>query len=240
MNEYSLPAGAGSNAPTPAAPGWVIHCDFDGTISHKDVIDTLLNRYGMPGWQEWEDAWVRGEIGSRECMQNQVALLDMSLEELRASLAEIEIDTGFANFVAAARQAGVATQIVSDGMDYSIQCILQNNGLGELPIFANHLEPAGPRRWSLQTPWTRLPCQSANCKCGHLTQSVQQHLRVLYIGDGRSDFCVAGKADFVFAKASLLKHCQQNGLPHAAFSDFNEALALLPSVLASGHATLVA
>src|SRR2546425_827163 len=48
-----------------AAPGWMVQSDFDGTISLLDVTDTLLNRFGKPGWQELEDAWERGEIGSR-------------------------------------------------------------------------------------------------------------------------------------------------------------------------------
>lgn len=56
---------------------WRIQCDFDGTISLQDVADTLLTRHGMPGWQELEEAWERGEIGSHDCMCGQVALLDM-------------------------------------------------------------------------------------------------------------------------------------------------------------------
>src|SRR5256885_4063475 len=75
-----------------AAPGWMVQSDFDGTISLLDVTDTLLNRFGKPGWQELEDAWERGEIGSRECMKGQVALLDMDEAELRAHLDTIEID----------------------------------------------------------------------------------------------------------------------------------------------------
>src|SRR5258708_24791411 len=62
----------------------MVQSDFDGTISLLDVTDTLLNRFGKPGWQELEDAWERGEIGSRECMKGQVALLDMDEAELRA------------------------------------------------------------------------------------------------------------------------------------------------------------
>ena len=45
----------------------------------------------------------------------------------------------------------------------------------------------------------------------------------LLIGDGRSDECLAGEADFVFATAKLLRHCQAHGLPHLAFQNFAEA-----------------
>jgi 2-hydroxy-3-keto-5-methylthiopentenyl-1-phosphate phosphatase len=40
-----------------SAPGWMVQSDFDGTISLLDVTDTLLTRFGKPGWQELEDAW---------------------------------------------------------------------------------------------------------------------------------------------------------------------------------------
>ena len=74
-----------------AAPGWMVQSDFDGTISLLDVTDTLLNRFGKPGWQELEDAWERGEIGSRECMKGQVALLDMSESELNLHARELRV-----------------------------------------------------------------------------------------------------------------------------------------------------
>jgi 2-hydroxy-3-keto-5-methylthiopentenyl-1-phosphate phosphatase len=34
------------------------------------------------------------------------------------------------------------------------------------------------------------------------------------IGDGRSDFCVAREASFVFAKGRLADHCEAEGIPH--------------------------
>lgn len=216
-------------------PDWTIQCDFDGTISRQDVTDTLLVRYGMPGWEALEDAWERGEFGSRECMSRQVALLDMSVAELRESVDRITIDPGFPRFVALARQLGIGVQVVSDGLDYAIQAILSREGLGDLPVFANRLLPVGSRRWKLETPWSRLDCASANCKCGQLAGQRDAGQRVLYVGDGSSDFCVSGKADYVLAKAKLLEHCRANGIAHAAFDDFDQILPRLPAILGLGE-----
>uniref|UniRef100_UPI003CFD9910 MtnX-like HAD-IB family phosphatase n=1 Tax=Alcaligenes faecalis TaxID=511 RepID=UPI003CFD9910 len=210
---------------------WRIQCDFDGTISLQDVADTLLNRHGMPGWQELEEAWERGEIGSHDCMCGQVALLDMSVAELHSCLDEVGIDPFFAQFVAVTKRLGVPLQIVSDGLDYAIHYLLGREGLRGLPVLANCLEVQGPRRWRLDTPWHRLDCASANCKCGHLSQAHAQSQRVLYIGDGSSDFCVAAKADFVLAKGRLQDYCQERGIAHAPFEGFSQAIALLPSLL---------
>jgi len=211
-------------------PAWTIQCDFDGTISRQDVTDTLLTRYGLPGWQALEDAWEQGEIGSRECMRKQVALLDMSSAELHASLASIELDPGFVNFANEAQALGIGLQIVSDGLDYAISTILAREGL-VLPILANRLLPAGPRRWRLETPWEQPGCASANCKCSHLLEPYDLGQRVLYIGDGSSDFCVSDKAGFVLAKSKLLTHCREKGIAHAAFTDFDEALERLHAIV---------
>ena len=216
-----------------AAAGWMVQSDFDGTISLLDVTDTLLNRFGQPGWQALEDAWERGEIGSRECMKGQVALLDMSEAELRAHLDGIAIDPGFVDFVATAQAQGVKVQVVSDGIDYAIRHVLARHGLGQLEVIANRLVPAGERRWRLESPWASAHCAraSGNCKCERLAEQQAQHGRVLYVGDSTSDFCVSGKADFVLAKYKLIAHCEAQAIAHAPFENFAQATVLLQQLL---------
>lgn len=220
----------GATSEPPTGAGWSVQCDFDGTISVDDVTDSLLRRFGRDGWEALEDRWERGEIGSRECMRGQIALLDMDQAELDAHLATLEIDPHFGAFVAAARQRGMPVQVVSDGIDYAIHAVLQRHGLGDLPVLANHLVQTAPRRWELQAPWASAACEraSGNCKCEQLARQRAVQGRVLFVGDGASDFCVAGKADFVLAKHKLIDYCEAHGIAHAAFTDFSEALALLP------------
>lgn len=214
---------------TAPPPGWMVQCDFDGTISVDDVTDTLLQRFGRPGWQALEDAWEAGEIGSRECMKGQVALLDMSAQELDTHLDQLAIDPHFPAFVAAAQRRGMLVQVVSDGIDYAIHRVLAAHGLGRLPILANHLVQTGPRSWKLQSPHASVACvrASGNCKCERLAEQQAIHGKVLFVGDGSSDFCVSGKADFVLAKARLISYCQDKSIAHAPFSDFAQALTLM-------------
>lgn len=208
---------------------WMVQCDFDGTISTVDVTDSLLQQFGQPGWEALEQAWERGEIGSRECMKGQVALLDMDLAELHAHLGQIDVDPHFVDFVQEARSLGMPVQVVSDGIDYAIRTVLERHGLGHLPVVANHLVQAGPRQWRLASPWASATCAraSGNCKCNRLAEQRSLHGKVLFVGDSTSDFCVSGRADFVFAKYKLIAHCQQQHIPHAPFVDFSETLELL-------------
>jgi 2-hydroxy-3-keto-5-methylthiopentenyl-1-phosphate phosphatase len=212
---------------------WTLLCDFDGTISVEDTTDTLLERFGKPGWETLEDDWRAGRIGSRDCMAGQVALLDMSRTELDAHLAEREIDPAFAAFVAHAKAHGMPIEILSDGLDYAIHFILQHYGFDYLPVTANQLEAVGEREWRLDFPNASTACRAASgtCKCAVAARAQTSRKRVLMIGDGASDYCVAESADFVFAKGKLVDHCRAKNIPHAPIKDFADALALLPALV---------
>ncbi len=214
-----------------AARGWMVLCDFDGTIALEDVTDSLLLQFGRPGWDVLEADWRAGKIGSRECLAGQIALLNCSEDELRDYLASVRIDSHFAAFAAAIESRGWKLVIVSDGLDRAIAEVLRRHGLARLQVVANHLLPDGARRWRLEFPHTRPDCRmaSGNCKCARaLPPFVAPHQPVLMIGDGASDLCVAGRAHQVFARKRLLEHCLDNALVHHPVADFQQALALLP------------
>ena len=211
---------------------WTILCDFDGTVSVEDITDSLLERFGRPGWQAIEEAWRRGEIGSHDCMAQQVALLDASAAEMDAHLDDMSIDRAFPHFAAAARDSGMPLAIVSDGLDYAIRRILGNYGLGDLPVIANRLDAVGENGWQLDFPYGKAGCRSGNCKCSCANSAKAERKRVLLIGDGNSDFCVAGEVDLVFAKHRLIEHCRSAGIPYVPITGFADALDLLPTLLA--------
>ncbi len=212
---------------------WTLLCDFDGTISVEDTTDTLLDRFGKPGWEVLETDWREGRIGSHDCMAGQVALLDMSRAELDAHLAEREIDAAFPQFVAAARAQNLPIEILSDGLDYAIHSILSHYDLDWLPVTANRLEAVGEREWRLAFPNASRSCSvaSGTCKCARAALAQGSRKQVLMIGDGASDFCVAEAADFVFAKGKLIDHCRAKNIPHAPIDGFADALSLLPALV---------
>ena len=206
---------------------WVVLCDFDGTIALEDVTDSLLMRFGRPGWDRLEAQWREGLIGSLECMAGQVALLDCSADELDEHLAGIAIDPDFAAFAEAVQTRGWPLLVVSDGLDRAISRILAREGLSHLAVMSNRLVQRGPRRWQLDFPHRAAGCASGTCKCRFAAVAPA---RVLMVGDGASDFCVAGRADISFARKRLLEHCLDHGLPHRPVANFRQALACLPEL----------
>ena len=45
--------------------------------------------------------------------------------------------------------------------------------------------------------------------------------KIIYIGDGVSDYCVADKADILYAKKRLLNYCVEKGIKHISYNDFS-------------------
>ena len=85
-----------SRSNTPVEP--IVFTDFDGTITQRDVTDEILSQLAHPSWQEVEQEWTRGSIGSRECLERQIALVDTSAEELNALIDAIPFDPAFTTF----------------------------------------------------------------------------------------------------------------------------------------------
>lgn len=211
----------------------LVLCDFDNTISTSDVTDTLLQRFGMPGHEELENDWIAGKIGSKECMSGQIALLNASFDELNDCLKQITIDPYFPQFVKTLRLHNIDLHIVSDGLDYAIDAILQRYGLASIPIYANRLVQTGERSWKLEFPYESTNCKkkSGHCKCLHTHQQPGNSRRMIYVGDGASDYCVSHQTDWVLAKSNLIDYCRKNRLQHTPIQNFGEAEKRLPDLL---------
>lgn len=229
-------AGNPNSSPESDMRPWKILCDFDGTVCLPDATDEVLARCADPGWMLFERQWRDGLIGSRECMSRQVGLIDATEQQVDAVIDGIRIDPAFPRFVALARALGVELAIVSDGLDYAIHRILRRHGLDDLPLVANRFERVSERHWRLSSPHADAGCSanSGTCKCAWAARArdTAGGARILLIGDGQSDTCVAARADFVFAMSKLLAHCRANGIGHRSIRGFEDAIALLPDLIA--------
>lgn len=208
-----------------------IICDFDGTISRADTTDVVLERLADPAWRAIEDDWLAGKIPAAACMKAQIALIGGSASDLDAVLDTIELDPGFLAFVDWCAERRLPVGIVSDGVDHFIARILARHGLGHLPVVANRLAGAAGA-WELDQPWAREGCAAGSgvCKCAAAgAWSDAAWPTTVFIGDGRSDFCLSGRADILFAKAALADYAaarSQPFIPFDTFDDVTRALAL--------------
>ena len=208
-----------------------IFCDFDGTISRQDTTDLILTRLADPEWMAVEADWEADRIDAATCMTRQIALIRAPLAAIDAVLDEVELRDGFTDFLDWAGRRGVPISIVSDGVDYFINRILSRHGIHGLPLVANRLVAMGDDRWSLHQPWRVANCAGGSgvCKC-RVVASFKDDRPLVFIGDGRSDFCVATKPDLLFATAGLERFCTDRGIAHQAFTTFGDIEAALERI----------
>lgn len=206
-----------------------VSIDFDGTIVEHDITDAIIQEFARPGWEIAERLWEEGAIGSRECLAMQMALVDQPLQTISSFIDRFSIDPTFPAFLSDLQAAGIHCAIISDGFRIGIERLMKNAGIVHLPpIFANDLVESDSGLKAV-FPHASRHCASGVCKCTAAHRLCGER-RVILIGDGRSDFCLAEKADHVFSKGRLTALCAERGLPHAAFQCFSELSALLGGV----------
>ncbi|MGA3323559.1 MAG: MtnX-like HAD-IB family phosphatase [Terriglobia bacterium] len=216
----------------------VVFCDFDGTITQLDVTDQILAQLAHPSWREIEREWMLGLIGSRECLERQIALVNAPAEELLAVIDAVAIDTEFAAFCKFARQKRLPLYLLSDGFDYVIRRVLKGAGVGShfrsgSNLFASALRVEG-RRLVLSFPHSSEPCAHgcATCKAALIRRLREGRQPVIFVGDGMSDRFAVELADVVFAKRHLLAHCRENGIACHSFETFKDVQVTLEKLLA--------
>jgi 2-hydroxy-3-keto-5-methylthiopentenyl-1-phosphate phosphatase len=195
----------------------VLFFDFDKTITQEDVLDRIIERFSISDdWQYWENAWVRGEISTLECLDRQIAGIRASEAELIDFVGSFQIDPHFAAIVQWAASEHVDLFVVSDNFSCFVHEILSHHGLSGLSVMANELTFFGDRP-KAYFPFRSTACERcAHCKAVHFKRFRGRHK--IYVGDGLSDVCPALAADVVFAKDSLAAYLTSRGIPFNEFA----------------------
>ena len=201
-------------------------CDFDGTITNKDIGFTIIQEFAGPGWHEIEDAYQRGEKGSREALLDIFALTRVSEETLTRFVDEhFHVDPYFPAFLDLCHKQNMAVTVLSDGFDFYIDLMFRKFNV-DVPYLANKLQVVD---CSLRADF---PHSSGQCgACGNCKLAFAQGVKnngknIIYIGDGYSDKCVSGLADVVFAKDVLADYCRQQGMKFFPFAGFDDILTI--------------
>lgn len=210
-----------------------VFSDFDGTITKEDTLNKFLQEYADENWLEIENDWIKGKIGSKECMEKQMKLFtNITNKTLQNFLDSIEIDETFVDFYKFLKSESIDFFVVSDGFDLFIDKIFNHYGLQDIKVFSNNLKFENNVFYTA-FPYTNPNCErkSGVCKCNVLKNNRIVTNRVIYAGDGLSDYCVSQKADIVFAKGSLLEYCKttknNNFHPFKKFSEIENYIKML-------------
>jgi 2,3-diketo-5-methylthio-1-phosphopentane phosphatase len=195
--------------------------DFDGTAARHDVAVDVLTEFADPSWVELDEAEARGEIGTRECILAQVAMLDEPLERMLAFVAgHCKIDPTFPPFVQWLEGEGVPVTIVSDGFGFYVPTLLEAAGLGHVGVVTNLWSPNGEQRIAFGNGHG--VCDGCGtCKMRAVLEA-RSAGPVAFVGEGSSDRFAALYADVVFAKDRLVDIATADGVPFLAWETFDD------------------
>lgn len=207
--------------------------DFDGTIAHLDVGNTMFTTF-IPaelvenGWhRDLIDSWKEGRITSEECLTEECRQASFNRDKLDALLDRMPLTAGFVELAAYCRREGIPITILSDGLDYYIEYLLGKYGISDIEYFSNHLffENGGA---GVSFPYARNGCgRCGNCKRWHIERLRRDGEQVIYVGDGYSDRFAVRSADIIFARRDLAAYCDREGIDYIPYDNFHRILDCL-------------
>ena len=207
-----------------------IFVDFDGTITDRDVGDSIFERFLRPelleqGWhQNIIGEWKAGRLSSRECLVRECENTLVTREELNLLLESHVLTPGFDSLVAFCGERDIPLTVLSDGLDYYIEYILGKFGFGAIDYRANHMYFTEDSIL-VDFPYVDKGCgRCGNCKRWHIDSERGEGDTVVYIGDGYSDRYAIMSADVVFARRDLAEYCAKNSREHTPFENFHDVL----------------
>lgn len=202
-----------------------IICDFDGTITAEDNIIALMQQFAPQEWHHIKDAVLAQDISIRDGVgqmfhllpsENKKAYLDYLLEH-------ITLRPGFPDFLSEVRQNGWKFDVVSGGMDFFVHPILEGH-VEEDHIYCNSADFS---QNTVQINWPHTCDASCTNDCGCCKPSIARLIvdptdRLIVIGDSVTDFEIAKRADFVYARGQLVQLCKEENIRYAPFETFDE------------------
>lgn len=203
----------------------IVQCDFDGTVTLKDVSYLILDAYA-DGWRDLLEEYRAGRltVGVFNTRAFTMVKADrQTLLDLVFQPGAFEIRPGFTDLLAYCQRKGFDFEIVSNGVDFYIEEILRRMGLEGLRFHAAtsrfhnkglEVEYIGPDGHAVDDAF----------KESFTRHYADRGYRVIYIGNGESDIFPARVADHFFATDDLLALCHKTKLPCLPFKDFNDVI----------------
>ena len=207
----------------------LIQCDFDGTITEKDVSFLILDAFAKGDWRAILKKYSDGEITVGEFNRRAFNLVAASKETMLGYIKDrVKIRDGFKEFVKLCQKKQFRFVIVSNGLDFYIEDLLKAQGLSDIEYHAAETRFAssglivkyiGPNGKEVNTEF----------KNKYVAHFLEQGYQVIYIGNGTSDFTAAKCCSRIFATDSLLENCQRNGVGCVPFTNFNDIIEMFKS-----------
>jgi 2-hydroxy-3-keto-5-methylthiopentenyl-1-phosphate phosphatase len=209
-----------------------VQCDFDGTVTEEDVSFLLLDTFVGRKWKEMLQEYMTGKIPvgtfNRRVFAmvkaNRQTMLDVIFNSDR-----VKIRPGFRELLDYCNQNDYKFVIVSNGLIFYIEAMLENLGVDDIEVFAaqNQFSPDGMKVRYIGPDGSEMEAGFKEAYTGLLAKKGYD---VVYVGNGVSDIYPSRRAVQVFATGDLLEKCREENLACTPFNDFYDVIKGLKSL----------
>ena len=214
----------------------IIFSDFDGTITERDVIISIMEKFAPPEWKELKDKILyERTITLKDGVEKLFGLIESKKKnEVISFIKEkVKLREGFEDFLNFCEKEKIEFNVLSGGLDFHIEPVLENYK-DKLKIFCNK---ANFNSKNIKIDYEYLPKNCSLCgDCGFCKIEViqkypkEKFTRIL-IGDSLTDLAASKVVDMVFARGDLIKYLEQEKLSYVPFSTFYEVKEQLVQIL---------
>ena len=205
----------------------LVQCDFDGTITDKDVSFLLLDAFADGDWRALLADYQAGRISVGDFNTRAFAMIKtdkQTMLDLVFNSGEIKIRPGFPELVNYCYRNELKFVIVSNGQDFYIRAFLKKLGLNRVEFYSarSRFFPGGMEVGYIGPDGT-LAEDGFKEKYTRLF-ICQGYENIIYVGNGVSDIYPARLARHIFATGDLLNKCRETSLNCIPFEDLNDVV----------------
>ena len=211
----------------------VVQCDFDGTITEKDVSFLLLDAFTDGDWRQLFKDYTVGKISVGVFNAKAFAMVKadkQALVDFILTSGRVKIRPGFEELLNYCSGKGFKFVIVSNGLSFYIAAILEDMGIKGIEVFAAQSQ-FGPEGMTVSYIGPDGNQIETSFKETYTEMFQRRGYSVVYVGNGISDIYPARRANHVFATGDLLRRCRETKLECKPFNDLNDVvrdLEILP------------
>lgn len=201
----------------------IIQCDFDGTIIENNISVILRQKYAYGDWENIDSDYLQGNLSVEQSNKLQFALIKETRETLQELILQnIEVRPGFAKFLSYCRESKIRFVIVSSGLDFYIETVLDHIGMSDLELKCGQTKFKKKKGIEVYytSPAGKKIDRGFKVECLNWLKNDDDD--ILYIGDGLSDVEAARQASRIFAIGHLPRYLDAQSIPYSTYTDFHD------------------
>lgn len=207
----------------------LVQCDFDGTITIEDASFVILDAYVPEKWRPLFDEYQQGKLTVGMFNSTVFAMVKADKEILLEMIREkVQVREGFVDFIKYCRLNEYRFIIVSNGLDFYIEDILERQGVKDAEVHASNTV-FSEKELKVRHKGPDGEYLDEDVKAAFTDHYLTQGYRIVYLGDGRSDVLPASKSHYVFATGSMIEYCDSKKLSYTPFTDFHQVIKVMES-----------